>query len=909
MSFLLFATMLISVLCAAPFNVSATENTWDPNHGVYNISTEEDLFAFNDTFWHQQYYEGVTVNLLNNITISAGRTWTSAPSNGDEEAQFCGTFNGNNHTISNLDMVSSDNYTVSFLPFLGNATIKDLTLKDVTILNGYTWNAAFACVSLGNDVISNCHLTGDCIIKPSYDKAVSGSWKYTAGIVADNYMGSIKIEDCSVGDNDSNIEINNPNADYSSSNNSSGGILAYLRYNASAEIISTDNYADIGAFDYSAGIIGIINGSSSRGKSTAKIYDCHNYGNIISNQYITSQISFSGGIVGYDTTYSNLMIDQCSNHGDITVECKTVTDSGGLAGMLHCGAVLNSYNTGKVEAKSEINIIGGLVGHFRVNSDSPTPDVSEFDYYPDDYYNAIINCYNTGEVIGRASEDVGGLCGYMQDIYTKPKKTVIKNSYNFGNVSGTKIVGTVAAGLQDSRVQDVYGINDTEIRTITTASIHDDNASDIDSFISNVGYFDTPDVTGTVYPATANIEIANNHDQPIVERISSTPLNGNLLKLLNDKVKEYNDELEANGNSFRYLTWKMTNPAGEDGSKGVTVHPMFGVLVEQTLNFHVNEPNVADRLFRVYNGDASEAEDTTEYTFTNGTVDAFYNIPAFAEDDYVFAGWYYDDDGDKDGNISFEFDSAIPANLTDVYAHWIPIGTVNKDSNDDKALPKSMNGKYKGFELVGVQIRPEAQFDLNRGEYYYGGLRFISSVSESLLEDIDDLSTETVGSNNVEYGFITAAKRTIDIVAGDNRMGITPSVYKIQYNGTNVNGIDTTKREESPNNFRYVTNVDCTSQVGEYGNNPRIRIDHKNLDAYRLMTFVVNYTGANAEADKDEEIVARAYIRYYDANGLLRTFYNDYGGTTVYGGCCTSYNAAAKMLTGDPIEDNKQITN
>lgn len=44
---------------------------------------------------------------------------------------------------------------------------------------------------------------------------------------------------------------------------------------------------------------------------------------------------------------------------------------------------------------------------------------------------------------------------------------------------------------------------------------------------------------------------------------------------------------------------------------------------------------------------------------------------------------------------------------------------------------------------------------------------------------------------------------------------------------------------------------------------------------------------------KDREVCARAYLRYYDANGLLRTFYNDYGGTTTYGGCSVSYEEAS----------------
>lgn len=338
-------------------------------------------------------------------------------------------------------------------------------------------------------------------------------------------------------------------------------------------------------------------------------------------------------------------------------------------------------------------------------------------------------------------------------------------------------------------------------------------------------------------------------------------------------------------------------------------------IPDTSLKFHVNEPNAEDKYFRVYNAvpsiDYGDVEDTKEtYTFSDSGVEAFYDIPAFAEDDYVFAGWYYDTDGTTDGDIPFEFDSEIPANLSDVYAHWIPVGTVSKDADDDKVLPSGMSDKYSGFGLFGVQIRPEAQFDYNMGEYYYGGLRFVSSISESLLSDIDDLSTKKVGNNKVEYGYVTAAKDTIDAVVGDERMHINPSTYKIQYKGKNVNGVDTlldtasSDERKTPNNFRYVTNVDCTSKYDSgngkvYGNNPRVKIDHKNFSGYRLMTFVVNYTGENAESDKGKDVVARAYIRYYDANGLLRTFYNDYGGTNVYGGCSTSFNTVKNAITGD----------
>lgn len=342
-------------------------------------------------------------------------------------------------------------------------------------------------------------------------------------------------------------------------------------------------------------------------------------------------------------------------------------------------------------------------------------------------------------------------------------------------------------------------------------------------------------------------------------------------------------------------------------------------LVRRTtpIKFHDNKDKVKkgeDKLFRVYNAtDTSETVENGYHDLVNYKVPEFYDIPSFAEDDYVFAGWYTTyDNSDNSSDKAFKFNSEIPASVTDVYAHWIPVGEVdqqkdlsdpeNKETNDFKILPAGMNGKYKGFELFGVQIRPEYNFDHNYGYGKPGGLRFITSIREDLLSKVDALSDKTTNGNKVEYGFVTASESTV--TKAMEKLGITNTTsYKLQYKGVNVNGVDTvmdnkTNKEDrkNANNFRYVTNVDCTSQVGGYGSNPKIKIDHHNYTGYRLATFVVTYDN---NTDKDEKVAARAYMRYYDANGLLRTFYNDYGGTSFYGCCSTTYNSLYNAFKAD----------
>ena len=98
----------------------------------------------------------------------------------------------------------------------------------------------------------------------------------------------------------------------------------------------------------------------------------------------------------------------------------------------------------------------------------------------------------------------------------------------------------------------------------------------------------------------------------------------------------------------------------------------------------------------------------------------------------------------------------------------------------------------------------------------------------------------------------------------------------LQYKGDNVNGVNTNT------DYYFIKNFKCSGVA-----------DHYNSDAYRLYTTVITYTkatGAELEKQYNERIAARAYIRYYDANGMLRTYYNNYTGTNFHGGCSASFN-------------------
>ena len=233
-----------------------------------------------------------------------------------------------------------------------------------------------------------------------------------------------------------------------------------------------------------------------------------------------------------------------------------------------------------------------------------------------------------------------------------------------------------------------------------------------------------------------------------------------------------------------------------------------------------------------------------------------YDIPTFdylTHNEYIFKGWY-DEDGKAINWNTFALEGSDPVH---VYAHWFETGEVQQ-SDDGKQLPQEWNGTYQGFDTVGIQIRTARNDDQAHHGTAGPGLRFIAVLSQELYSQLSALSGNEGGP---EYGFA---------------LGKTESITALE---AGIRGVTMFKCSGVPDHY---SNVD-----GNTG--------------YRLYTCVITYdsVAANPEAlakAQNTAMAARAYIRYYDANGLYRTYYNNYTGNDVYGGCSASYNGALEML-------------
>ena len=124
----------------------------------YTIVDLNDLMAFRDSVNSGTDYSGKTVSLLNDINLN-GDAWTPI---GTKEAPFKGTFDGQDHTISNLNVNGENN--VGFFGYADNCAIKNLQIENATV-TGVDCVGAVAGQVYSTSTIDNCHVSGSIKIE------------------------------------------------------------------------------------------------------------------------------------------------------------------------------------------------------------------------------------------------------------------------------------------------------------------------------------------------------------------------------------------------------------------------------------------------------------------------------------------------------------------------------------------------------------------------------------------------------------------------------------------------------------------------------------------------------------------------------------------------------------------------
>ena len=254
----------------------------------YQISTADQLKLFRDIVNGsngQTQNRGAYAVLTANIDLK-NEEWTPIGiGNGTEnngatiDFPYSGTFDGNGHTISGLN-VNYRNKNGGLFCYVMNATIKNLTVAgSVTHSSGdgVAYGGIVGCAD--SSTIENC--TNRC--------TVTGNW-YAGGIVG---------------------------------------------WSTDSDIIGCANFGNISSPSFSGGICGKIGGENDAAGIDATIRDCYNVGMVSGN--------YAGGITGQsDSEDIDILIANCYNVGSLHGSTNTGEIIGDLSGPI-CTTIDNCY--------------------------------------------------------------------------------------------------------------------------------------------------------------------------------------------------------------------------------------------------------------------------------------------------------------------------------------------------------------------------------------------------------------------------------------------------------------------------------------------------------------------------------------------------------------------------------------
>ena len=331
---------------------------------------------------------------------------------------FEGEFNGNGHTISNLqidldeDSNISANYVGLFRQIHSKAKISNVGLLNIDIVGG---QRVGGLAGSNGGRISNSYVVNTNAYRIEAEIYVGGLVGENAGSIVNSYAIGNVTGSGGVG----------------VAGRSDGAVGGLVGFNYSGGTISNSRTTStvVGHEDV-GGLVGYNNG---------RITGSHAIGSV---KEIQSGDIDLGGLVGWN--YVNGTIDD--SYAIVVIEGSRFV--GGLVGD-NAGKVINSHAKGEVSGSWQD--VGGLVGRNRrgiIRNSYATGNVMGM---PDDlgglvgenFYGEISNSYATGDVIStNRNYIVGGLVG-------RNTSGMIVNTYAIANVTGGtdgEVTGTAAAG-------------------------------------------------------------------------------------------------------------------------------------------------------------------------------------------------------------------------------------------------------------------------------------------------------------------------------------------------------------------------------------------------------------------------------------------------------------------------------
>ncbi|WP_217587178.1 GLUG motif-containing protein [Lentibacillus saliphilus] len=325
------------------------------------IHTAEDLNNIRDNL-RGQY---ILMNDIDLSTINGDGWWVPL---GERSSPFMGTFDGNGHTIRNLNIYRYGSDEVGLFSYTSGAVIRNVTLENVEVTGRDQVGALIGTgifTTVDDVTVVSANITGD-------DKVggLIGHYTNSSAVLNSSTSGTVSGTG-GTGDigglvgflHGSTISNASSTSEVAGENNV-GGLIG----NALSDVLIKDSFAtgEITGDRHVGGLVGYTRGSEFENSyATGAVSGSDNVGGLVgfhtgsttTESYATGYVSSTdkaGGLIGRTT---DSLIQNSFATG--TVEGSNIY-IGGLIGLVHSTNVVNSYAAGNVVEGR--NYSGGLIG-------------------------------------------------------------------------------------------------------------------------------------------------------------------------------------------------------------------------------------------------------------------------------------------------------------------------------------------------------------------------------------------------------------------------------------------------------------------------------------------------------------------------------------------------------------------
>ena len=336
------------------------------------------------------------------------------------------TFEGNNHTISNLYINRPGALIALFYQISQSSEIRNINLSDVNVSGAYYVGGL---IGLNAGKISNSHITGTVLASNVNVGGLAGMNGSTGSITDSSANGTITGKE------------------------TVGGLVGH---NNEGKISSSFAEGVITGNKHVGGLVGVNRVSGS-------IIDSYADSTVNGTEDTDENI---GGLIGINWG----LVTASYATGDVTGTGNDSQNIGGLVGR-NQSLIINSYATGEVQGHSDV---GGLAG-----------DNGSFSEHNVKTFGRIANSYATGNVIGTGnnSQNIGGLVGNNKEVitnaYAEGNVSGVSNlgglvgSLEGGTVEKSYTIATVSSTRDDN--QNIGGLVGVTSGTVTITASYWDN--------------------------------------------------------------------------------------------------------------------------------------------------------------------------------------------------------------------------------------------------------------------------------------------------------------------------------------------------------------------------------------------------------------------------------------------------